>query len=123
PESLWDSPLLRVNSIRTLSLEKYLRGCDSNSHQRSRKGPLCAAMKNLKPQLVFLTAIELAFFLSATTLAQTPKERKVLHGHVPKAVAELQPVGRLQATTNLSLAIGLPLRDPLGLTNFLKQLY
>src|SRR5262249_8818581 len=49
--------------------------------------------------------------------------RKLLKGHVPKEVAHLQPTGRLPATTNLYLAIGLPLRDPQGLTNFLQQLY
>src|SRR5271170_3529016 len=40
---------------------------------------------------------------------------KVLHGHVPKVISSLTPRGRLVATNELRLAIGLPLRDPAGL--------
>jgi subtilase family serine protease len=50
-------------------------------------------------------------------------ERQVLRGHVPAAVAPLQPVGRLPGTNRLQLAIGLPLRNREGLTNLLRQLY
>ena len=49
--------------------------------------------------------------------------RRILHGHVPAAVTNLPPLGRLPGTTNLSLAIGLPLRDPAGLSSFLQQLH
>src|SRR5437016_4799917 len=44
-------------------------------------------------------------------------------GHVPAALARSQPIGRLPATNQLRLAIGLPLRDPAGLENLLAQLY
>jgi hypothetical protein len=44
-------------------------------------------------------------------------------GHVPAAVARLQPMRRLPASNQLRLAIGLPLRDPAGLQTFLAQLY
>jgi hypothetical protein len=47
----------------------------------------------------------------------------VLKGHVPAAVAELQPIGSLPAETNLNLAIGLPLRNRDVLTNLLEQIY
>src|SRR5260221_13913280 len=50
-------------------------------------------------------------------------ESRFLSGHVPSAVTKLQPIGRLAATTHLELAIGLPLRDAPGLTNFLRDLY
>ncbi len=50
-------------------------------------------------------------------------EMKVLPGHVPKAVLNLAPKGRLAATNQLRLAIGLPLRDPAGLDKFLTQVY
>jgi len=48
---------------------------------------------------------------------------KSLHGHVPAVVPHLNPTGRLAATNELRLAIGVPLRDPAGLDDFLAQLY
>ena len=52
-------------------------------------------------------------------------ERQVLYGHIPKAVTEshLQPVGRLSGSTNLYLAVGLPLRNKAELNNLLQQIY
>lgn len=53
-----------------------------------------------------------------------PAERQVLNGHVPEAVAKgLAPAGRLPASQELRLAIGLPLRNREALTNLLRQLY
>src|SRR6266404_4082068 len=49
-------------------------------------------------------------------------ERQVLHGHLPVAVARLQPVGRLEAGHRLDLVIGLPLRNREALTNLLQRL-
>ena len=51
--------------------------------------------------------------------------RKTLHGHVPAAVARLnlQPVGRLPATQQLHLAIGLPLRNEDALNSLLQEIY
>ena len=46
-----------------------------------------------------------------------------LHGHVPLALLRLQPKGRLSADTNLSLAIGLPLRNQEALNSLLQQIY
>src|SRR5882724_9609055 len=46
-----------------------------------------------------------------------------LHGHVPAVVSQLQAKGRLSANTNLSLAIGLPLRNTAVLTNLLREIY
>jgi len=48
---------------------------------------------------------------------------RMLHGHVPTAVGHLKPVGDLPATNELRLAIGLPLRDATGLSNFLAEVY
>ncbi len=50
---------------------------------------------------------------------------KILPGHVPAAVAQLhlQPVGNLPSGQRLNLAIGLPLRNPQALDQFLEQLY
>jgi len=48
---------------------------------------------------------------------------KILPGHVPAVIGKLQPLGDLPATNELRLAIGLPLRDPAGLTKFLADVY
>src|SRR5215471_8383878 len=48
--------------------------------------------------------------------------RTTLRGHVPDAVSRQAPVGRLASKTNLSLAIGVPLRNRAELDEFLRQL-
>jgi subtilase family serine protease len=48
-------------------------------------------------------------------------ELKALPGQVPKILSSLAPNGRLAATNELWLAIGLPLRDRAGLENFVAQ--
>ncbi len=47
----------------------------------------------------------------------------MLYGHVPSPVAQLTAKGRLPATTQLSLAIGLPLRNQAALDDLLEQIY
>lgn len=48
---------------------------------------------------------------------------KILRDHVPWVVGRLSAIGDLPATNELRLAIGLPLRDPAGLSNFLAEVY
>ena len=48
--------------------------------------------------------------------------RKVLPGHVPAVLPQLQPIGSLPPETNLNLAIGLPLRNQEALTALLRQI-
>jgi subtilase family serine protease len=48
---------------------------------------------------------------------------QVLHGHLPAAVARLQPVDRLPGPKRLQLAIGLPLRNQEALTRLLQEIY
>jgi hypothetical protein len=48
---------------------------------------------------------------------------KILSGHVPPPVQRLTPIGRLPGTSQLWLAIGLPLRNQAGLDELLQQLY
>jgi len=70
----------------------------------------------------FLTPLVLALATSiqySSALAET----RILPRHVPPAAALVQPVGRLRGETRLNLAIGLPLKDHAGLTNFLAQIY
>jgi hypothetical protein len=50
-------------------------------------------------------------------------ELRSLTGHVPSIVSHLSAKGRLAATNQLRLAIGLPLRDAAGLDAFLARLY
>src|SRR5665213_3527533 len=50
-------------------------------------------------------------------------ESQLLSGHVPKVVGSLQPIGSLDGATRLKLAIGLPLRNQVDLTNLLQQIY
>src|ERR1035438_10388522 len=48
---------------------------------------------------------------------------QTFRGHVPPAVAGLTPTGRLPASQNLNLALGLPLRNQGDLASLLHQLY
>ncbi len=48
---------------------------------------------------------------------------KILRGHVPESVRHLTALGRLPATNEIRLAIGVPLRDPAGLEQFLAEVY
>jgi len=48
--------------------------------------------------------------------------KQQLRGHLLAAVQKLKPVAPLSTTTNLELAIGLPLRNGATLQNFLKQI-
>jgi subtilase family serine protease len=48
---------------------------------------------------------------------------KILPGHVPREILTLKSTGRLAATNEVRLAIGVPLRDPAGLDDFLAQVY
>lgn len=48
---------------------------------------------------------------------------ETLHDSVAPAVSRLQPTGDLPADTNLTLSIGLPLRNREALTNLLREIY
>jgi hypothetical protein len=49
-------------------------------------------------------------------------ETEAVPGHVPAALARLQPIEPLEASTQLQLAVGLPLRNPMALSNLLEQI-
>ena len=49
--------------------------------------------------------------------------RRQLHSSVSAVAAGLRPIESLPATNRLRLVIGLPFRNPEGLTNLLKELY
>jgi hypothetical protein len=67
--------------------------------------------------LIPMVASLLATSVGAATGRQTPG------GLVPEVVAKLQPVGRLEGSQRLKLAIGLGPRDEQGLDAFLQELY
>jgi subtilase family serine protease len=50
-------------------------------------------------------------------------ERQIVHTHIPAATAPLQPLGLLEKSRHLNLAIGLPLRNQETLSNLLQQIY
>ena len=86
-------------------------------------GP-CPKTPNLSTgRLITCLLLLIASVLPAQTTKAT--ERQVLRGHIPRAVTELhlQPVGQLSGSTNLYLAIGLPLRNQEELNNLLQQIY
>jgi PKD repeat protein len=65
--------------------------------------------------------------LGSNTQVPNPEARarggQMLHGHVPVAVGHFQPIGLPLATSQLYLAIGLPLRNQEALGNLLHDLY
>ena len=85
-------------------------------------------MRNLKPtafmrKILLTISTGLAVSGAAVFTSVAQPAGKALTGHVPAAVSRLQATGRLPATTNLNLAIGLPLRNQAALDSLLQQLY
>jgi len=60
--------------------------------------------------------------LTLAASAAAPGAVKQLYGHVPAAVSQLISTGRLDATNQIHLAIGLPLRNQAALTSLLQQI-
>ena len=74
----------------------------------------------------FITTILLAQFMAATFCVSALGQavgKQALHGQRPPAVSKLKSLGALSGTTNLQLAIGLPLRHPEELQRLLGQIY
>jgi subtilase family serine protease len=74
-----------------------------------------------KPRLAADCAVRAAIILLFGICSAFGADLKMLPGHVPEVVPGLLPKGRLPATNQLRLAIGLPLRDPAGLKEFVAQ--
>jgi hypothetical protein len=131
-------PFLDPNASRLREDEMRVVGCDWGCNQRepvetvptdSVLGLFLFHHLAIRPK-VLLTASVIIWMVALVfgSIFATPSlaaERQVLHGHVPAAVTKLnlQLVGRLPATTNLNLAIGLPLRNREVLTKLLQQIY
>jgi hypothetical protein len=70
-----------------------------------------------------LAAWGCAFFSFGLAVSADATPEQVLKGHVPRAAARLQPIGRLDPSSRLDLAIGLPLRHADELEKWLQQIY
>jgi hypothetical protein len=65
----------------------------------------------------------IGLFLAQSGGVAAPAGLKTLHGHVPEITRRLSPKAPLAADKQLNLAIGLPLGNEDGLSNFLEQVY
>jgi len=65
----------------------------------------------------------LCLFFLVLLPALLPAQTHPLHSQRPVILGQLRPVGKLSSSTNLQLAIGLPLRNLPALTNLLQQVY
>jgi hypothetical protein len=70
----------------------------------------------------FIALISMGVFIFLATPANAG-ERQFVQGHLPAVIARQQPIGRVPASNRLDVAFGLPLRNPQGLTNLLRQIY
>ncbi|MGA2854982.1 MAG: protease pro-enzyme activation domain-containing protein, partial [Verrucomicrobiota bacterium] len=86
------------------------------------EGMICRGYLKDKRCRFWLAGVGAALFFCVTATAQTAP-RQLLQGHVPAVVSRLAPQGRLPATNQLRLAIGLPLRNEAELDELLRQLY
>ena len=76
------------------------------------------SINRLSPTVAVCTVLLLLAGARITAVAS-----QIVPGHVPRATAGLQPVRQLDGTNQLKLAISLPLRDKVGLTNLLQEIY
>jgi subtilase family serine protease len=77
-------------------------------------------LKVKRPGLPAAVVCLILFFSASSSFGAGLKQ---LHGHVPGILKNLAPIGRLPATNELHLAIGVPLRDPAALDQFLAEVY
>jgi hypothetical protein len=70
-----------------------------------------------------LAAWACALFHLGLTVSANATPEQVLKGHVPRAAATQPPVGRLDPSTRLDVALGLPLRNAQQLKKLLQQIY
>ncbi len=73
------------------------------------------------PRAAAAAACAVLLLLSQT--AGRSAERQIVRGNLRKAAIGLKPLNRLAPTDRMKLAISLPLRDRVGLNDFLRQVY
>lgn len=73
-----------------------------------------------------LTLISTALLSASAVSIAAPSvvaQPQTVHGHVPKITKKLSPLGRLDPSYRMEVAIGLPLRNREQLTNLLHDIY
>jgi uncharacterized repeat protein (TIGR01451 family) len=70
-----------------------------------------------------LLPVVLVAVISWSAIAGPPVERQTVHVRLPAAIAGLQPIGAMDRSQRLNLAIGLPLRNPGALNQLLRDIY
>ncbi len=75
-------------------------------------------MMKMRRLLLLFTVV----ILAASPALGAPR-RTLLGRYLPAAEFRLKPLAQLSTSTNLQLAIGLPLRDSAGLSNLLRDIY
>jgi hypothetical protein len=70
-----------------------------------------------------LVALAMSAVLGLAPRPAQAQGRQFLQGHVPEMAKRLAPAGRLPGSTQLRIAIGLPLRNKAELDTLLQQLY
>src|SRR5580658_5530790 len=83
----------------------------------------CTILPALAALASRVSKMGIAYLLIWAACVADGAELQTLKGHVPAAVKSLTATGRLPATSQLDLAIGLPLRNTAALSNLLQQLY
>src|SRR5437868_1453177 len=84
----------------------------------------CSLKKLLASPSVWTRAVAaLASLGSLAVVHAQAAARQQLQGHVPAITARLQPAGPLDASKQLDLSIGLPLRNQADLKAFLQDVY
>src|SRR6266478_2407628 len=68
-------------------------------------------------------ALIIPLLVAFVAAAAVPPKRQTVHGQVPSGASRLQPLGRLPGPKRLELAIVLPLRNQVALSNLLAELY
>src|SRR5215472_15954808 len=74
-------------------------------------------------QSLFGVAVVGAIVLLSFLASAQPPNRQIVRHPLPTAARTARPIGRLSATTRLTLAIGLPLRNQAALHELLNQIY
>ena len=78
---------------------------------------------NIRSEFLFAVALLSALTFTSAPTTSEAAQPQVLHGHVPKITRKLAPLGRVDAKTQMHVAIGLPLRNREQLTNLLEDIY
>ena len=78
-------------------------------------------MRQFVPKIVIVTLGALAFFLACARAEAA--DRQKLSRRLPQMAANLTPLGRVLATKQLNLTIGLPRRNRAALDSLVQQLY